>query len=105
MIKEGSIIPHSQIMAIQIASKRSFAPSVRLANQTETLLLYRFNLLLDTERGCNALPDAPRRPESVDLGAGKAGGDCRTGGVALLTGLDFACAGVGLDGPAFAAVA
>jgi hypothetical protein len=89
-------------MAIQIASSRNFAPNVRLANQTETLLLYRLNLRLDTERACKALPDAPRRPESADFGAGKPGGTCRTAGDALLTGLDLDCAGVGFDGPAFA---
>ena len=37
--KDGSIMPHSQIMAIQIASRRNFAPNERLANQTERLWL------------------------------------------------------------------
>jgi hypothetical protein len=39
IMREGSMIPHNQTMAIQKASSLNFAPRVRLANQTERLWL------------------------------------------------------------------
>jgi hypothetical protein len=47
-------MPQSQIMAIRIANKRNFAPSVRLANQTDRLRLYWLNLRLEIDRGWTA---------------------------------------------------
>ena len=39
IMREGSMIPHNQTMAIQKASNLNLAPRVRLANQTEILWL------------------------------------------------------------------
>ena len=41
MMSDGTIIPHSHTSAIAMASRRSFAPKVRLANQIDRLLRWR----------------------------------------------------------------
>ena len=51
IINDGIIMPHSQMMKIDMANNLNLAPRVRLANHTDRLRLYRLSFLFDTDRG------------------------------------------------------
>ena len=48
-------MPHNQIIMSKMANILNLAPALRLANQTDKLVLYRLILRLEATRGCIAL--------------------------------------------------
>ena len=81
-MSDGAIIPQIQTRAMAIASKRSLAPSVRLANQTETLRLYSCNFRLETERARIGRDEATFAGDFSATGIGMVGLEGAPGGKA-----------------------